>query len=400
MSISDNLDRETTTFSADRVFCDRLFGSRNAEPAAELLAYYAWARVFIPHFQQGFFELARLRFDQGRDATAIFRTAALLTGILNDTRLVPYLVVRGIVGEAGSVLRRALEHMGVLAHFWADPSKLEFLKEIDGKAYRNAFLSERNKSAQEELTARGVKKRFACLCLAEPVSRLYELLSNHYVHGGSSAFLVHSSLDPNQFSCWFHNRRDPEELDIDLLARGVELLCQEIVHLYDHYANEYQTYCPGAVVGGEKLDELCTFPDPPSAEKRRQIGLILGGLRNRNIGKETASQNFYEWLFDKGIPNKEVRPETVLQFFRDSGIVVTDDGIPLIPGVGGPAQHCSRCGTWTECGTSGTRNSEPVVLCQDCWRLMFTDTDRFHAEGWGKSRSANDDRAEPGRDCP
>src|SRR5262249_4350418 len=87
---------------------------------------------------------------------------------------------------------------------------------------------EPEKTARIELKRRGIKKRVACLALAMPASRLYELLSNYYVHGGSLANLIHSSPDPTQYSCWFHNRIDPEKLEIGLLTRGVEMLCVEI----------------------------------------------------------------------------------------------------------------------------------------------------------------------------
>lgn len=109
------------------------------------------------------------------------------------------------------------------------------------------------------------------------------------------------------------------------------------------------------------------------------------------VGEGGAWVDFYAWLRSRGLTKGSVTPEVLREYFRASGLEVTDEGIPLLPGQVGPPGNCSRCGALTEAGVIGTSNCQPILLCAECYRLMFMDTDRFHAEGWGRVG-----RAEPG----
>src|SRR6266404_4431947 len=137
---------EIGTFRADRLFCDSLLASRQAGSVAELIVYYAWARACLPHLQKDFLQLVPSHFHEDVRESAHFWTFSFLLAIMKDISLVPHLVIRGVISEAGSALRRALEHIGVLTHIWADPAKIQFLGDFDSKDYCEAFLSERNKT--------------------------------------------------------------------------------------------------------------------------------------------------------------------------------------------------------------------------------------------------------------
>jgi hypothetical protein len=113
------------TFDADRAFCDCLMTSSQAPAVARLTAYYAWARICLPHIRTGLLTLGAARFDESIRESAQFWTAALVQGVMQDIALVPYLVIRGVISEAGSVVRRGLESIGVLTHIWADPTKVQ-----------------------------------------------------------------------------------------------------------------------------------------------------------------------------------------------------------------------------------------------------------------------------------
>ena len=103
MGVSDELDGLTQTFAKDREFCDCLFASEQAHNAAELLVYCRWASMFLPHFQASLVTMTPLHFRQENEI-AKFWTATLIGGLIKDTCLVPYFVLRGLVSETGSIL--------------------------------------------------------------------------------------------------------------------------------------------------------------------------------------------------------------------------------------------------------------------------------------------------------
>src|SRR5262245_950317 len=108
MTPSQQLDQLSNTFSADRSFCDHLLSSGTAPKAAELLIYYQWARAYLPLFQQSMLTMVPRPFRTDHHEIADLWTAVLTGGILTDTCLCSYLAIRGLLPEAGSILRRAL----------------------------------------------------------------------------------------------------------------------------------------------------------------------------------------------------------------------------------------------------------------------------------------------------
>jgi hypothetical protein len=204
MSPSEQLDRLSTTFSTDRAFCDQMLSSDSGPKVAEILAWYHWGRTFFPHIQKGLLAMVPSHFAPGHQKIAEFWTSVLTHGIISEVGLIPYLVVRGLIPEAGSVVRRGLEHTGLLTRLWYESSKAALLEDApDGREFIQAFQSESNKKLQSELKARRVKKRFAHCTFGQPASVLYEIFSNYNVHGGIGATLLRSSLDPTTTSCGF-----------------------------------------------------------------------------------------------------------------------------------------------------------------------------------------------------
>jgi hypothetical protein len=153
-------------------------------------------------------------------------------GVLRDINLACYLCLRGLVGEAGSVLRRALESVGVLSHLWQEPAKAAVLGAPDSSEFKEAFHRESRRERQEWLKQQKRLKRFEHLSLGEPASQLYALFSRFGVHGGAPDQLLMTSLIPTRFSCGFENRRESlSEDDFRLLANACQILCVEIAYL-------------------------------------------------------------------------------------------------------------------------------------------------------------------------
>ena len=139
-SSSEKLDELTHTFSADRLFYDALLTSRNAEKVAEVLVFNEWASKYMAYCQQGLLQQVPTRFGATRLTSGELWTAILMAGLTKDINLVPYLVLRGLVSEAGAVLRRGLETTGVLTHIWCDPTKVQALHtEPTTREYGEAF---------------------------------------------------------------------------------------------------------------------------------------------------------------------------------------------------------------------------------------------------------------------
>src|SRR5262249_30183088 len=134
-------------------------------------------------------------------------TLTLTGGIGRDLLLVPYLVARGAVSEAGFALRRSLENAGVLAHLWNHPANSAYLGAVDEQSFRRAFIWEADGRRRDELRSKGIQKRFEQCAMPEPLSTLYGLLSAFTVHGGSPAQLVGAQLAPTPLSCALLNRQ-------------------------------------------------------------------------------------------------------------------------------------------------------------------------------------------------
>jgi hypothetical protein len=262
---ADGMDDFTLTFSKDREFCEAM-AVRHPKEIGRLLVYLGWAQNCLNPIQLELNDLVRRHFDPAVAREAGFWTVTLIGGVYKDLALVPYLAIRGLLSEAGVVVRRSLEHVGVLAHLWYDPSKATLLSDPESGAFRNAFVSEADKRKAADLKAAGLQKRFAQCMLGKAASGLYRILSSHTVHGGSPTQVVGEELAPTRLSCMFVNRPDPLEKDlrvlIQVLGQGCELLCAEIAFIHATYAKQYKLPPSKAGKGGYFLSTLIeTVPD-------------------------------------------------------------------------------------------------------------------------------------------
>lgn len=289
MTISEKIEELTGTFSSDRAFCDHLFSSDNAENAARILVFYKWSRFFLPHFQEGLLTIAPKHFPSNDIKTAEFWTATLTGGILKDIGLISYLVVRGVLSEAGSVLRRTLEHTGVLTHFWYDPTKASVLQsDPDSRDFKEAFERERDKTIQDDLKTKGIKKRFASFSSTGGVAAtlLYKILSQYDVHGGTPANLLGASLGPTKLSCGFVNRAvEDESRQIEVIGNGCGIVCLEIAYIHAVYGKKYGVTPPEVGEGGRLLFELIS-----TDEMKNHIQNMLAQLRGDVAGLQNEKE--------------------------------------------------------------------------------------------------------------
>ena len=277
---SDALDDLTKTFARDRDYCDALMSSSNRDSVAKILVYYKWARHYLPHIQTGLVSIAEKRFPESCRENAKAWTAFLTGGVLKDICLIPYLVLRGVFSEAGFVIRRSLEHVGVLTHVWEDPSKAEILNDADSPKFQTAFIREVDKSKCDALKARGIGKRFAAYSnFAKPASDLYRFLSSADVHGGIPLHVVRSLAGEDAISCGFVDRRDPgEKHTVTLLTSGVEILCVEMSALHGKYGKRYDITPPMVGEGGRYLAGLLSPTNEPSPNMVREIAAVFHDL--------------------------------------------------------------------------------------------------------------------------
>lgn len=250
----------------DRAFCDQLFASEAARGAAQLLIYSRWANAYLPFAQRNLLERAETRFQTEDRERARFATATLTGGMLKDIGITPYLAIRGLISEAGVVLRRAVEHIGVLTHFWHDPVKVQALENPGSKTFKKAF--EQGSAQQLE----GVKGRFERCAMGKQLSTLYSLLSDYDAHGGSWRQLLRTPLTPNELSCSFLNRAVQGAKDYELLAVGCGSLTFEILTL----CSEYDTVSKDLLEGARLLSASL------NGAINDHVGVLLRELRKED----------------------------------------------------------------------------------------------------------------------
>jgi hypothetical protein len=96
--------------------------------------------------------------------------------------------------------------------------------------------------------------------MAPTLSRLYALLSEYSIHGGSPSQLVTIEMIPTRFSCGLLNRPDPDSTNLSdqltVLSRGVEMLCVEITAIHVQFAKRYGITPSKGTEGGFFLTQL------------------------------------------------------------------------------------------------------------------------------------------------
>ena len=119
-----------------------------------MLLYHRWATKYMVHCQTGLWDNVAARFEETERDQAQVWTTTLLGSVFRGIGLVQYLSFRGLVGEAEVVIRRALESMGVLSHFWIEPQKVRALGDPDSSVFKEAFQRESRRDKQESLKAK------------------------------------------------------------------------------------------------------------------------------------------------------------------------------------------------------------------------------------------------------
>jgi hypothetical protein len=265
---SENLDRLTGTFKSDRDFFDALFlspsSAESAKTVCKMLVLHRWLHLYFLHFQEALVKAIPDRFPPPLADTARQWTLALTAQIARDSGLICFLCIRGLQGETGPSVRRCLENIGVLAHFWTEPLKARFLTAADGKNFRFEFIQERDIPTRETLKAAGIAKRFSALRIfANPATALYAIVSRFSLHGGTPDNLIGKSLSPTPTACAFANRPTPtdEGLKNDLMycEKGQELTLAELAYLVGVHGKKTKEVHEG----GNVLLDLCGVKAAP-----------------------------------------------------------------------------------------------------------------------------------------
>ena len=279
MSGSDGVDAVTRTFLRDREFCDALAAS-HARHVGRLLVYAKWVHNYMTPIQEELHHMAARHFPAQYVKDAGFWTLTNTGGIGRDLLLVPYLVLRGVISEAGFALRRSFENAGVLAHLWSEPSVSAFLGSQDDQGFRRAFIWEPKEDRRRALKAAGIQKRFERCAMPQPLTQLYSILSELTVHGGSPSQLMNTELVPTRFSCAMLNRPDPAAKDISreltLLGNGCEMLCIEVATIHGTYGKKYSVTPSKGGEGGFYLTKL--LDQQPDGEMSKAITAALAEL--------------------------------------------------------------------------------------------------------------------------
>jgi hypothetical protein len=280
MKPSANLDHLTKTFSRDKEYFDALIASPAAPQVCQAIVYWKWSLAYWNTLQEALHEAVGDRFvAQFRHAAGLW-TLSTTGQIARDIGLVPYLMSRGIYQEAATPVRRCLENIGLLAHFWRDPKKAEFLGDRESRGFKDAFVREKSRSHLLRLQAAGITKRFEALHgpFGEKVTMLYEMVSEYGVHGASPSGLVHTALEPTAFSCGFANRLEPTDKRsvsyMDLLAKGIEMTLAEFAFVVGTYAQKSIR----VLEAGKYFNELLCDPSDPVGRLFHEIDEVRSDL--------------------------------------------------------------------------------------------------------------------------
>jgi|SRR5579862_4523012 len=262
--IAETVDNLTHTFARDREFCAAVLAAHPL-PVGRLLVYERWAQNYMKPILGELLGIAEKHFPEANREAATTWTAALVSGIYWDLGLVPYLVLRGLIWEAGPAARRSLEHVGALAAFWQDVTKVQHLSDHESRSFKDAFLSERNPAIAAQLKMQKIQKRFAACSTPTAMSELYGLLSKYTVHGGSlnhTARMLHDQR--SRAGCMFTVRPDAssEEVGraITIIGNAAELFCIELAHLVGTHMRIYGRRPSKGGEGGFYLSRLLDSP--------------------------------------------------------------------------------------------------------------------------------------------
>lgn len=213
--------------------------------------------------------------------------ASTLTILLNEinrtVRLSAYLCTKGVFPQAVTVMRGALELIGLYTHVWHQPQKARFVADSDSEDHALAFRRAADKSLRKRLTMEGVRFRFMFCRGGKEFSKLYTLLSAHFVHG----FIV-NPVPSDVLSCEFVDRSTPDQLQTQyqLIQTLLTMLLMELIQCIpeeDLLDDEVGAFTIGSLLF---LPTLAGFNDPESNNRVNDLLEALRQSRSRSLKYE------------------------------------------------------------------------------------------------------------------
>ncbi|NCO34460.1 MAG: hypothetical protein GW893_11465 [Armatimonadetes bacterium] len=204
----EKLEAATRSLQKEREFFDALI---EAEPVAlvvnRIVLFTSLYQGTNSHVSACLRRRANTLFADG-DPSGVAQVFSVLLGEITRTaRLAAYLCVKGLAPQAVSTMRVALEQIGVYCHIWREPSKYQVAFDTDSDDYAKAFRCASEKTLQQQVRDRGVQYRFMHCQGAQSLSKMYKLLSAHFVHGTGTSIERDARL-----SCEFVDRSRPEAM--------------------------------------------------------------------------------------------------------------------------------------------------------------------------------------------
>jgi hypothetical protein len=280
----EKLEIATGTLDKERKFFEALIA---ADPVAlvvnriiHLVTFFQGAERFIPPYLES--HGTRLFPTDSMEVTAILHR--LLCDIAGSARLAGYLCVKGIPEQALTVLRGAVEQIGVYAQVWHDPSKWQFVPDSDSEEYRKAFRSTDDRLLNKELKAKGVKFRFMHCTGAQAVSKCYALLSAYFVHGCSTA---RKGERQSALSCEFVDRGAPMDVapQFEMVQSIMSLIFIELLSCIPHEDLMEEELAPLSIVFGVLFPVVASASNEPDVELQKASDKLLDALRSVEIGR-------------------------------------------------------------------------------------------------------------------
>ncbi len=278
----EKLEAVTGTLEKEREFFEALMA---AKPIAlvvnrliHLSTFFQGAERFIPPYLSH--HAARLFPADALEVSDVLST--VLEDITRSARLAVYLCVKGIPGQALSILRSPVEQVGIYTHLWHEPSKYRFVADSDSREFFNAFRGTNNKLLKNDLDTRKVKFRFMHCKQAESFSTVYSLLSTHFVHGRPS-----SLTRAAKYSCEFVDRDAPGTMgaEYELVQSIMSLTYMELFSCIPENDWLEDELAPLSLVSALLLPVVAF----PSDEHDSQISLasdaLLEALRNVKVAR-------------------------------------------------------------------------------------------------------------------
>lgn len=277
----EKLNQATQCLDKERDFLNALFESEVAGRVANRIIVLTSVFDAMESSMSDYLEAHSSRLFHHKPDEVGSVLTMIVSEVAREVRLCAYLSAKGVFPQALSGLRRGIELIGIYAHIWKDPTKIDYLSDPDSKDYRKAFTNPSNKILEESLKKQNIKYRFQHCWDPVNISKMYALFSEHFTHATSFNSLVVNSFpaDPT-LSCSFIRRQAPEEYNehYKLTQQLLGLLLVEIKHPIpedDLLSDELQAFTLFFTV----VTPLLVSPDESMpSEMKAKIDLLLNAI--------------------------------------------------------------------------------------------------------------------------